>query len=107
MLRKLKNTKGYILLESLVGLSLICLLIGSFVSLNTFLLRKNQEGAQRLQLSRVMYEEMKYYEQHGTFSEQTISRDQQTYRLQIQKTKDKLTEVRMTDGKETIVLKKE
>ncbi|MTD42338.1 type II secretion system protein [Erwinia sp. CPCC 100877] len=107
MLKQLKNTNGYILLESLIGLSLICMLIGSFVTLNTFLLRKNREATQRLQLYRVMYEELKHYEQYGTFSVPPIIRENTTYQLQVQKTNNKLTEMRITDGKETVLLKKE
>lgn len=107
MLKRSNNYKGYILLESLVALGLLCFITGSYSSLNTFLLKKNQQAAHRLLIHRVLYEEMKRYENHGGQLYQEIYLENSNYQLHFYKTNDKLVEVEITDGQEIFTVKRE
>lgn len=107
MLKKSNHYKGYILLESLIALSLICVVIGSYISLNTFLLKKNKQSSDQLVLYRVLYEEMKYYENHGGPLIQERYLDHRSFQLRFNKVGNKLIEVEIIDGKESVTIKKE
>ncbi|WP_429950475.1 competence type IV pilus minor pilin ComGE [Enterococcus sp. AZ101] len=101
MLRKLNNYKAYILFESLIALSLLCMIVGSYLSLNTFLFKKNKQAIDRLQLHRVLYEEVNHYENYKVRSEND------NYQVHFYEINNQLNEVVITDGKETVSLKKE
>ncbi|WP_430607504.1 hypothetical protein IGJ55_000938 [Enterococcus sp. AZ170] len=101
MLRKLNNYKAYILFESLIALSLLCMIVGSYLSLNTFLFKKNKQAIDRLQLHRVLYEEVNHYENYKVRSEND------NYQVHFYEVNNQLNEVVITDGKETVSLKKE
>ncbi|MBO0474338.1 type II secretion system protein [Enterococcus ureasiticus] len=107
MLKKSNNYNGYILLESLIALGLLCLIIGSYVSLNTFLLKKNKQVTNQLLLHRVLYEKMKHYENHGGALIQDIHIENRNYQLRFYKTENKLIEVEIIDEKESFTIKKE
>ncbi|MBO0446499.1 type II secretion system protein [Enterococcus ureilyticus] len=101
MLRKLNNYKAYILFESLIALSLLCMIVGSYLSLNTFLFKKNKQAIDRLQLHRVLYEEVNHYENYKVRSEND------NYQVHFCEINNQLNEVVITDGKETVSVKKE
>lgn len=101
MLRKLNNYKAYILFESLIALSLLCMIVGSYLSLNTFLFKKNKQAIDRLQLHRVLYEEVNHYENYKVRSEND------NYQVHFYEVNNQLNEVVITDGKETVSVKKE
>ncbi|MBM7688809.1 hypothetical protein BCR24_04885 [Enterococcus ureilyticus] len=101
MLRKLNNYKAYILFESLIALSLLCMIVGSYLSLNTFLFKKNKQAIDRLQLHRVLYEEVNHYENYKVRSEND------NYQVHFYEINNQLNEVVITDGKETVSVKKE
>ncbi|ALR99907.1 hypothetical protein ATZ33_00475 [Enterococcus silesiacus] len=107
MLKKFNPYKGYILFESLLALGLLCLIIGSYVSLNTFLLKKNKQAIEQLLLHRILYEEMKRYENHGGQLIQEVRIENNNYQLRFYKANNKLVEVEITDGKESLTLKRE
>ena len=107
MLKKYNLYKGYILFESLLALGLLCLIIGSFVSLNTFLLKKNKQATEQLLLHRILYEELKRYENHGGQLIKEVRTENNNYQLRFYKANNKLVEVEITDGKESLILKKE
>lgn len=107
MSKRSNHYKGYILLEGLFALGLLCLIVGSYISFNIFLMRKNRQTQDQLLLHRVLYEEMKRYENHGGRLQQELHTENHTYQLQLYKNEHKLIEVRISDGKEKIILKKE
>lgn len=107
MLKKSNNYKAYILFESLVALSLLCLITVCYISSNTFLLQKNKQSGENLQLHRILYEEMKRYENHGGSRVQEVHINNTNYQLQFYEANNRLIEVEITDGKETFSLKKE
>lgn len=106
MLNKSEHYKGYILLESLVSLGMLCLIIGNYFSLNTFLLKKNQQTENQLQLHRVMYEEMKYYENHGGQDIKQVQSERSSYTLSFLKADNKLIGVEIYDGETQFLLEK-
>ncbi|MGX7273001.1 MULTISPECIES: type II secretion system protein [Enterococcus] len=83
------------------------MITGSYISINTFLLKKNKQATNQLQLHRVLYEEMKRYENHGGLLTQDIHLENSHYQLKLYNTENKLIEVEITDGKESFTLKKE
>lgn len=101
MLRKSNNYQAYILFESLIALSLLCMIVGSYFSLNTMLLKKNKQAMDRLQLHRALYEELTHYENYKVFT------TNDNYQVHFYKVNNKLSGVEITDGQETIILKKE
>ncbi|MGX7264346.1 competence type IV pilus minor pilin ComGE [Enterococcus crotali] len=107
MLKEFNHYKGYILFESLLALGLLCLVIGGYVSLNTFLLKKNKQVTEQLSLHRVLYEEVKRYENHGGPLLKEVQVENKNYQLRFYKASDRLVEVEITDGKESFTLKKE
>ncbi|ALS37443.1 Tfp pilus assembly protein PilV [Enterococcus rotai] len=107
MLKKSSSYKGYLLLESLVALGLLCIIIGSYISLNTLLLRKNRQATEQLMMHRVLYEEMKSYENYGEESIQGEHLSNSSYQVRFDNRNNKLVEVEITNGKEGFILKKE
>lgn len=65
MSKKLFQYKGFIFLESLIAVTLTCFIIGSYFSMMTFLLKSKQEKFTELMLRRILYEEVRQYEQSG------------------------------------------
>lgn len=106
MLKKSKTYKGYILLEGLFSLGLLCLIIGSYVLFNQFLLQKNRQVQDQLSLHRVLYEEIKRYENYGGKLQAEISVNGINYQLHFYKNHQELLEVEITDGKEFLSIKK-
>lgn len=107
MLKKSSSYKGYILLESLVALGLLCIIVGSYISLNTLLLRKNKQATEQLLMYRILYEEMKSYENYGEQSIQGEHVSNNSYQVRFDKRNNKLVEVEITNGKEGFILKQE
>ncbi|WP_207694136.1 hypothetical protein DOK67_0001923 [Enterococcus sp. DIV0212c] len=107
MLKRSKNYKGYILFESLIALGLMCLIMGSYVSFNTFLLKKNKQADDKMLMHRILYEEVKRYENYGGQPFQEVHLEKNNYQLHFQKIDNKLSEVEITDGKEIFTVKKE
>lgn len=106
MLKELKTYKGYILLEGLFALGLLCVIIGSYVSFNQFLLQKNQQVLEQLSLHRVLYEEIKRYENYGGKLQSEICLNGIDYQLNFYKNHQELLEVEITDEKERLSIKK-
>lgn len=107
MLKKFAHYKGYILFESLLALGLLCVIISGYVSLNTFLLKKNKQATEQLLLHRILYEEVKRYENHGGALFKEVQLENTNYQLRFRKANNRLLEVEITDGKESFTLKKE
>ncbi|MGX7438133.1 hypothetical protein RU98_GL002617 [Enterococcus caccae] len=82
-------------------------MIGSYISLNTLLLKKNNQANEQLRMYRALYEQVKVYENYGGQSFQEIHLANSNYQVRFDKTNNKLTKVEITDGKENIILKKE
>ncbi|MFD1900272.1 competence type IV pilus minor pilin ComGE [Enterococcus termitis] len=106
MLKKSLNYKGYILFESLISLGIMSILIGSFMSLNTFVLMKKTKSIDQLAMHRILYEEMTQYEHHEGVLQKTIWTNNKEYSLYMHKTKDKIVKVEITDGDERFILEK-
>ncbi|EOI03080.1 hypothetical protein UAY_00827 [Enterococcus moraviensis ATCC BAA-383] len=107
MIKRSFNYKGYILLESLIALSIVCLIVLGYMSSNTFLLKKNKQAIEELALYRMLYEETKHYENHGGELRRTIKKRDKEYQLYFYKGDDELREVEIMDGKDKIKIKKE
>lgn len=106
MSKKSNNYSGYVLFESLIALGLLCLIIGSYISLNTFLLKRNRQANNQLSLHRVLYEEMKRYEHYGGSLIQDVHIDNSYYQLHFYKKENKLIEVEIVNGQERFKIKK-
>ena len=107
ILKKSSNSRGYILLESLIALGLLCLVTGSYILLNTHLLKKNKQATNQLQLHRILYEEMKRYENHGGPQIQEVQAENNSYQLHFYKSENKLAEVEIIGGDDKVTIKKE
>ncbi|MEI5995049.1 competence type IV pilus minor pilin ComGE [Candidatus Enterococcus mansonii] len=107
MSKRSKKLEGYILLESLIALGLLCLVIGSYFSLNLFLLKKKKEVSHQLLMQQVLYEELRHYENYEGQEQRIVYREEQIYHLHFYKQKEELIKVEITNGKETFTLKKE
>lgn len=107
MLRKSNSYSGYILLESLIALGLLCMIVGSFIAFSTLLLKKNKEATEQLAMYRVLYEETKGYENDREQSDQDGQVSDNRYQVEFGKVDNKLIKVEITNGKESFLLKKE
>ncbi|MBO0423493.1 hypothetical protein BCR22_06290 [Enterococcus plantarum] len=107
MLRKSTGYSGYVFLESLIALGLMCLIIGSYLSLNTFLLKKNKHATNQLILYRVLYEEMKHFENYGGPLLRDIHTENGDYQLRVYQVANKLIEVEVIGENEHFEIKKE
>lgn len=83
MSRKLIKYKGYILLESLISLAIICFIIGEYLMFNTFLLKKTKESQIRVEMYQVLYEEIHCLEVKETNFSKIVDRNNKKYKLDI------------------------
>ncbi|WP_225534269.1 MULTISPECIES: competence type IV pilus minor pilin ComGE [unclassified Enterococcus] len=104
MSKKSIDYKGYILLEGLVSFGIMGIIVGIFMSSSTFLLSKKAKATDELTLHRILYEEMKNYENHGGGMQKKVQLNGRTYSFYIYKTKNKIDKVVITDAKEQFSL---
>ena len=83
MSKKLLNYKGYLLLESLLALTLVSLMITSYLSLNTFLFQKNKKMTNQQTMLRILYEEISEYKSHGGDLQREIVQENQTFKVKL------------------------
>ena len=83
MSKRLLNYKGYLLLESLLALTLVSLMISSYLTLNTFLFQKNKKTTNQQTILRILYEEISDYKSHGGDLQREIVQGNQTFKVKF------------------------
>lgn len=83
MSKKLLKYKGYLLLESLLALTLVSIIIISYLSLNTFLFQKNKKMIDQQAMFRILYEEISDYNSHGGRLEREIIQGDQVFTVKL------------------------
>ena len=74
--KKSLNYRGFLLFESLLAMSLVCLMIMTYVSLNNFLFQNNQKIVNQQIMLRILYEEVSDYKfNEGNLEREIIEKD--------------------------------
>lgn len=101
MSKKLFRYKGYIFLESLIAFTLTCFIIGNYFSMMTFLLKSKQEKFDEIALRRVLYEEVKHFENYGGSLQRRRIVNDQEYLITISLKSKIPVKTEITNGKRT------
>jgi type II secretory pathway pseudopilin PulG len=106
MSKKSIRYDGFILLESLLSLTIICFVIANLSLASIHLLKQTADSQEHLKMQRYAYESIKEYELYGGDTYREIHDGPDAYRVYIEATEQDVLKVIVTSGKDTFIVEK-
>ena len=106
MLKKLVGSKGYIFLEALLALTILTVVIGGFLSVDSILLSKGKAQEQRLVMKRILYEQLRAYEAHATLPSDIIVHEGKEYYMTVVLGETGVSAITIACGEERFTIEK-
>ncbi|MHC5215334.1 competence type IV pilus minor pilin ComGE [Enterococcus sp. LJL128] len=104
MSKKFIKYNGYLFIESFLALTMLTLIIGTYLSVNSLLLEKTKAQETQLEMKRLLYEEVRHYENYGGTASKVIFRNNTYYQLSITLENKKIVKAAIKNGEESFAV---